>query len=1462
MKKRKILYLFPLAALVLSGCTIQEGWEIAKNWTVDSVYTPVKDFVLKLLGKEQKKEEKPSGGDQSGDDQSGDQGGDHGGGDQGGGGDTENKYGTLENPLTIAQAAALLEGETPQQDIYVTGRVKSNEAFSTQYESVTVWLTNGTTDFQLYSCKLPADFSPAAPEANDSALVGKFVVAHGSGKKFGSSYELDKGCQMDKVFTKEIVSLGKVNTPESIEQGDTLSTAKVLVETTFSDNSVELVRPDSIDLDTSVVGDNIQGTAHVGQLTATFTIKVTAKEVGVEHDELTAEYLGLGGYADGSKGVYEWTALRNGDNESIQGNKSRSSELHNKTAFVGDIVRVELEIGAECAAANTASISFGTAKNPTGNTTELGKDTDYDLTTVGTKHVITAPQGCKFFELDWTNGAVYYSTIKIVYKAKVEVESITLNTQAVTLHIGGANEKLSETLTATVLPENATDPSVTWSAENVSPEGCISVDNKGVVSATKRGTATIKATAGSESATCSVEAIQHVTSVTLPATDGIVASNSKQYSAQVLPTDANDQEVTYSLVSAEPAGCAEITSTGMFTANAVGEAVIKATADGVDSGNCTITITANTISVTGITLDEDELDIQVGDTATLTATVAPKDATNQNVEWSSDNNEVSVQNGVVSVAANATIGGQATITATTEDGGFTATCVVTIVKVPVTSVTLNKNELDLDTGDTETLTATVAPNNASYKTVSWTSSNDSVAEVDNTGKVTAVGAGSATITATADGKSDTCAVTVTTPPKGSLKNPYTVSEAIAAQDAGQGNTKIYVKGVVSAIVTAYSAANKNISFNISADGLTSGAQLQSYRGKSSETYTVDSELSVEVGDSVILYGDLDKYNSNYQLKQGNTVISCTKPGVKSLTLSGSALQTEYGVGDAYNQLGIAATAVLDTDLEVNVSENAVWAFEHPTAQAGDTTVNVTATYREFTSAPKAVSVTVGNDSVPAKGSANSPLSVAEAQTLIDSGADARNVHATGVVSEIVTEYSTSNKNVSFNISADGSKEGAQLQSYRGKGSDSYTIDSADDIEVGDTVVIVGNLKKHNTTYEFDQGNQVISCEKPTVSTVVVSGTASKTSYYVGDDFNHNGLVATANLSNGLSKDVSATAEWTISPAKATTTGQVTLSITASYANKTSAAFEVTVTVSEKAEGEVEDTLNRATTGVTGTSYTDWSGKEGESGAVYAGQSAGGNESIQLRSKNSNSGIITTTSGGYATKVTVVWDSHTSDGGTLNVYGKNTAYSSPTDLFGDSSGTLIGSIVKGSTTELEISGAYTHIGLRSNDGALYITSVTITWSSSAPSGGGSGGGGQQEEYDVQTYTLSGNGAQYADETHELDSVRGVSIRTVECHYTSELRMYSSSSHDGYAIISSARDMLKIQLNMGNNNDTMNVYASSDGETYTLVEGLSVTSTYADSKNLDLPANTRFIKLDVAGTQQIRIKTLKLTFQAQN
>ena len=143
--------------------------------------------------------------------------------------------------------------------------------------------------------------------------------------------------------------------------------------------------------------------------------------------------------------------------------------------------------------------------------------------------------------------------------------------------------------------------------------------------------------------------------------------------------------------------------------------------------------------------------------------------------------------------------------------------------------------------------------------------------------------------------------------------------------------------------------------------------------------------------------------------------------------------------------------------------------------------------------------------------------------------------------------------------------------------------------------------------------------------------------------------------------------------------------------------------------EVVDVLNQQWTGITATNYTEFTGKTSNSDAVYAGQCAGSNSSIQLRSNNNNSGIVTTVSGGKVTKIAVGWESHTTNGRTLNVYGKNTAYSAATDLYDSSTqGTLLGTIVYGTSTELEIEGDYEYIGFRSNSGAMYLAEVDITW----------------------------------------------------------------------------------------------------------------------------------------------------------
>lgn len=182
-----------------------------------------------------------------------------------------------------------------------------------------------------------------------------------------------------------------------------------------------------------------------------------------------------------------------------------------------------------------------------------------------------------------------------------------------------------------------------------------------------------------------------------------------------------------------------------------------------------------TISVTGITLDPTAIDLVEGESATITATISPSDATNKQVRWSSSSPNIQVSNGKITTSFPAgspttTINGKkalghGTITATTEDGKKKATCKVIVLAktIAVTGVSLSETSLQLNKGDSRTLKATVQPDNATDKTVQWTSSNTSVATVDQDGTVTAVGGGDAVIKATAGSVSATCSVNVNVP---------------------------------------------------------------------------------------------------------------------------------------------------------------------------------------------------------------------------------------------------------------------------------------------------------------------------------------------------------------------------------------------------------------------------------------------------------------------------------------------------------------------------------------------------------------------------------------------------------------------------------------------------------------------------------------------------------------------------
>ncbi len=246
-----------------------------------------------------------------------------------------------------------------------------------------------------------------------------------------------------------------------------------------------------------------------------------------------------------------------------------------------------------------------------------------------------------------------------------------------------------------------------------------------------------------------------VSSVSLDKTSvSLNVGESVTLAATVKPDNATNKTVSW---SSSNASVASVDASGKVSAVAEGTATITAKA-GDKTATCSVTVTKKVVAVESVTLDKSSLELNEGETATLTATVKPDNASDKTVTWSSSKTSVATvdANGKVTAVAE----GTATITA--KAGNKSATCSVTVTKnvVAVESITLDKSSLELNEGETATLVATVKPDNATNKTVTWSSSRTSVATVDANGKVTAVAEGTATITAQAGDKTATCTVTV------------------------------------------------------------------------------------------------------------------------------------------------------------------------------------------------------------------------------------------------------------------------------------------------------------------------------------------------------------------------------------------------------------------------------------------------------------------------------------------------------------------------------------------------------------------------------------------------------------------------------------------------------------------------------------------------------------------------------
>lgn len=330
---------------------------------------------------------------------------------------------------------------------------------------------------------------------------------------------------------------------------------------------------------------------------------------------------------------------------------------------------------------------------------------------------------------------------------------------------------LSKRIPRVINPNYTSASSITWTSSDPS---IATVNENGFVTGVSKGTTTITATSNNSSVsdTANITVYIPTTGITLSPSDITLNVGDTSYvDAIITPSNADHKNITWRMGSGYTSSIITLgthTDWANITAKAEGTETIYATTYDGQTDWCTVDVTTVITPATGVYLSSSSMTLKVGDTNTLTATVLPSNASNKGVSWSSSNSSIAtVSAGTVTGVAP----GTCTITVTTSDGGYTATCNVTVVSAltPVTSVSLNTNSALIGSqGTTAThtvqLSATVLPANATDRSVSWTSSNTSIATVSSSGLVTAGSTpGTVTITATSnDGskKSDSCSVNV------------------------------------------------------------------------------------------------------------------------------------------------------------------------------------------------------------------------------------------------------------------------------------------------------------------------------------------------------------------------------------------------------------------------------------------------------------------------------------------------------------------------------------------------------------------------------------------------------------------------------------------------------------------------------------------------------------------------------
>ena len=485
---------------------------------------------------------------------------------------------------------------------------------------------------------------------------------------------------------------------------------------------------------------------------------------------------------------------------------------------------------------------------------------------------------------------------------KIGVTSVTLDKTDLTLDVND-----TEKLTATVNPNDATNKTVTWKSDK--PE-IVEVDSNGNVTAKAAGTATITATADGKSASCKVTV--NGQPATVPVQSVGLNTNKVELSvgeenklvATVTPEAATNKEVTWASSTPE---VATVDQDGKVVAQKPGNATITVTTkDGNKTATCEVTVKETPVAVTGVGLNTNKVELSVGEENKLVATVTPEAATNKEVTWASSTPEVATVDQDGKVVAQKP--GNATITVTTKDGNKTATCEVTVKETPVavTGVGLNTNKVELSVGEENKLVATVTPEAAANRDVTWNSSKPAVATVDSTGKVVAQAPGTTTITVTTvDGnKTATCEVTVKETPVAVTGVGLNTNDLKLS--AGEGNQLVVT-------ITPQHATNPKVTWKSSASEVATvdanGKVIAQAPGTATITVTTEDGQKTAACTVTVLSVDRTKL---FALLQGSGVLLATPTSADGSEFSSDQKWVTVAEKQALQTVADSAKTVYDS----------------------------------------------------------------------------------------------------------------------------------------------------------------------------------------------------------------------------------------------------------------------------------------------------------------------------------------------------------------------------------------------------------------------------------------------------------------------------------------------------------------------------------------------------------------------